>query len=165
MEKIVLNRKTGVTIDQEAYPSFSVPVENRNQIIRGWKFRVAGLLSGLQVVWLSLKRFGNPLKAFHYVKALSHRRKAYRNTHQKKVKGDNKKYTNLYSPGWPSNLTCGGRTKATCGASCGSWYSMRRRARADSKCAWLESNTCLAAARAATPCQLNRTAAKGSGTC
>jgi len=102
MEKIALSVKTGVRIDQKVYPSFSVPADKKNQIIRGWKFRVAGFLSGLHVVWLSLKRFRYPWKAFHYVKALSHRRKAYRNTHQKIVKGNNKYYTNLYSPGWPS---------------------------------------------------------------
>jgi len=102
MEKQAKKGKAIVNIESGNVQKRSSPSRVKNAIVSGMKFRFASLLTGFTVLGLLLRRYIYPWRVFHFAALLSSRKKEYGNTHPKIVKGNNKYYTNLYSPGWPS---------------------------------------------------------------
>jgi len=74
----------------------------KNKIISGWQFQIVNLLIGLHVIWLTLKKFKNPVRAISLAARVIDSRKQFETTHPKIIKSGRRYYMNLHTPGWPS---------------------------------------------------------------
>jgi MoaA/NifB/PqqE/SkfB family radical SAM enzyme len=90
------------TVNNQRFDIISYLDKNRNKIITGLEFKIVQLLIGLNVIWLSLLRFGSPWKTLKFAAKVINTRKDFKTTHPKIAKSGHKYYMNLYTPGWPS---------------------------------------------------------------
>jgi len=76
----------------------------QSSIYTGWKARSIRPLMWLNIVWIALKIYRNPVKAWKNLHALIENWNKYRNKNHfvKNVKIGNRFYINQNAPGWPS---------------------------------------------------------------
>lgn len=81
---------------------FLSPNNNRNPIVTGFEYATAKMLAGLNIVWLSLLKYKNPVRALKIAARVFERSKTYKTGYPKIARGSGRYFLNLITPGWPS---------------------------------------------------------------